>query len=230
MFTYIPDLLSAEERDRLTPLLAKAGFTDGALTAGWNAKLVKKNEQLDRGGAGYGEVEPIVRAALSRNATFAMAVRPRLMRPILFNRYAEGMSYGPHVDDPLMGYADAATSGQPPIRTDVAFTLFLADPGAYDGGELVVNHSGGEQRFKLPAGGLIAYPACYLHRVEPVTRGARLAAFGWVQSEVRDPSRREILFELDTVRRTLFQREGKSALFDQLSKSFANLLRMWAES
>src|SRR4051812_15987659 len=152
MFTYIPDLLSAEERGRLMPLLAKAGFTDGAQSAGWNAKLVKKNEQLDRGGAFYPDCEPIVRAALTRNATFAMAVRPRLMRPILFNRYSEGMSYGPHIDDPLMGYADAAASGQPPIRTDVAFTLFLVDPAAYDGGELVVNHSGGEQRFKLPAG------------------------------------------------------------------------------
>lgn len=230
MFTFIPDLLNAEERGRLLALLAAAAFGDGAATAGWNAKLVKKNQQLDRGAAGYAECEPIVRGALARNATFVMAVRPRQMRPILFNRYAEDMSYGPHVDDPLMGYGDAATTGQAPVRSDIAFTLFLAAPEEYEGGELVVNHSGGEQRFKLPPGALIAYPASTLHRVEPVTRGVRLAAIGWVQSEVRDPAQREILFELDVVRRNLFQREGKSPLFDQLSKSFSNLLRMWAES
>ena len=120
-------------------------------------------------------------------------------------------------------------AAQEPIRSDLSFTLFLSPPDAYDGGELVIEGSAGEQAFKLPAGGLVLYPSSTLHRVAPVTRGERLAAVSWVQSQVRDPACREILFDLDTARRTLFQREGKSREFDLLSKSLANLLRLWAE-
>jgi PKHD-type hydroxylase len=129
------------------------------------------------------------------------------------------MEYGSHVDDAVMGSTD-------PIRSDVSFTLFLNPPDAYDGGELVIESTAGEQAFKLPAGGLVLYPSSTLHRVVPVTR---LAAVSWVQSQIRDPGCREILFDLDTARRTLFEREGKSREFDLLSKSLANLLRLWAE-
>jgi PKHD-type hydroxylase len=115
------------------------------------------------------------------------------------------------------------------VRTDVAFTLFLCDPASYDGGELTIESAAGEEPFKLDAGALVAYSATSLHRVAGVTRGARLAAAGWARSFVRDPAQRELLFDLDTARRQLFAREGKSAEFDLLSKSFANLLRMWAE-
>jgi PKHD-type hydroxylase len=115
------------------------------------------------------------------------------------------------------------------VRTDVSFTLFLSDPETYDGGALVIETSGGEDEIKLPAGSLVAYPSTTLHRVAEVTRGERLAAVGWARSFIRDPGRREMLFDLDTARQLVFQKSGKTAEFDLLSKTSANLLRMWAE-
>jgi PKHD-type hydroxylase len=129
------------------------------------------------------------------------------------------MTYGTHVDDALMHG----------MRTDVSFTLFLSDPEDYDGGELIIDTAAGEDAVKLPAGSLVAYPTTQLHRVAEVSRGERWAAVGWARSFVRDAGRRELLFDLDTARRQLFARDGKSAEFDLLSKSAANLLRMWAE-
>ena len=129
------------------------------------------------------------------------------------------MHYGSHVDDALMGG----------MRTNVSFTLFLSDPKSYDGGALAIESTSGEESFKLAAGSLVAYPSTSLHRVTAVTRGARLAAVGWARSFIRDPARRELLFDLDTARRQLFARDGKSAEFDLVSRSLANLLRMWAE-
>ena len=196
-------------------------FVNGAATAGWHAKLVKHNRQAGAGPETR-ELQAEVGTVLARHELFQIACRPRRLRPVLFSRYEPGMEYGSHVDDAIMG-------GQEPIRSDLSFTLFLSAPDAYDGGELVIEGSAGEQAFKLPAGSLVLYPSSTLHRVAPVTRGERLAAVSWVQSQVRDPACREILFDLDTARRTLFQREGKSREFDLLSKSLANLLRLWAE-
>jgi PKHD-type hydroxylase len=153
-------------------------------------------------------------------------VLPRRLRPILFARYGEGRAYGAHVDDALMGLDDLAG----PVRTDLAVTVFLAAADADDGGELVIESTAGEQAFKLGAGDAIAYPATTLHRVEPVTRGVRLVAVTWVQSLVRDPAAREVLFDLDAARRAVFEREGKGPAFDLVAKSHANLLRRWAES
>ena len=146
-------------------------------------------------------------------------MRPKALTPLMFSRYEKGMQYGSHVDDALM-------QG---MRVDVAFTLFLSDPESYRGGELIIESAAGGDGVKLPAGSLIAYPATSLHRVADVTRGERLAAVGWARSFIRDPAQRELLFDLDTARRTLFAREGKSAEFDLLSKSLANLVRMWAD-
>ena len=146
-------------------------------------------------------------------------MRPKALSPLLFSRYEKGMHYGSHVDDALMDG----------MRTDVSFTLFLSDPKSYDGGELVIESASGEETFKLAAGSLVAYPATSLHRVGDVTRGTRLAAVGWARSFIRDAARRELLFDLDTARRQMFAREGKSAEFDLVSKSLANLMRMWAE-
>jgi PKHD-type hydroxylase len=129
------------------------------------------------------------------------------------------MHYGSHIDDALMAG----------MRTDVAFTLFLSEPDSYDGGELVIENSAGEDTVKLASGSLVAYPATTLHRVADVRRGVRLAAVGWARSFIRDPAQRELLFDLDTARREMFAREGKSAEFDLVSKSLANLIRMWAE-
>src|SRR5882724_7953048 len=137
----------------------------------------------------------------------------------MFSAYEPGMRYGSHVDDALM-------QG---MRTDVSFTLFLSERESYDGGELVIESAAGEDAVKLPAGSMVAYPSTALHHVAPVTRGTRLAAVGWVRSYVRDSARREMLFDLDTARRQLFAREGKSAEYDLVSKSLANLMRMWVE-
>jgi PKHD-type hydroxylase len=150
---------------------------------------------------------------------FALAVRPKALTPLLFSRTGKGMHYGTHVDDALMRG----------LRTDVSFTLFLSEPKSYGGGELVIEGTGGEDAFKLPAGSMIAYPATTLHRVNPVTRGERMVCAGWARSYVRDTAQRELLFDLDTARRRLFAREGKSEDFDLISKSVSNLLRMWAE-
>ena len=221
MILCIGEVLAADRlaafRERLTGL----SFVDGAATAGWHARLVKRNRQAPSGGETK-ELQAELAETLARHELFQMACRPRRMRPILFSRYEPGMEYGTHVDDALMGGAD-------PVRSDLSFTLFLSPPESYDGGELVVESTAGEQAFKLPAGSLVLYPSSTLHRVAPVTRGERLAAVSWVQSQVRDPGGREILFDLDTARRTLFQREGKTREFDLLSKSLANLLRLWAE-
>jgi PKHD-type hydroxylase len=197
-------------------------FVDGRSTAGWHARKVKHNEQADAGADIVQTWRQRVGDSIRRHPLFQMAARPARMTPVRFSRYRAGMHYGNHVDDPVMG-------GERPVRTDLSFTLFLEAPEDYDGGELVTDTTAGEQRYKLPAGAMILYPSSTLHRVEPVTRGRRLAAIGWVQSQVRDPGAREILFDLDTARRQLFEREGKSTEFDLLSKSLANLQRLWVD-
>lgn len=222
MILCIANVLSGEELARLRGALERVRFVDGKATAGWHARLVKHNTQAEAGSRKVRELQRMVAEALERNALFGLAARPRTVRPVLFSRYKPDMAYGAHVDDAIMG-------GSEPMRSDVALTLFLSDPGDYDGGELVLDTTAGEQDFKLVAGAMVVYPSSTLHRVEPVTRGARLAAVSWVQSLVRDPAKREILFDLDTTRRALFEREGKNADFDRLSKSVANLLRLWAE-
>jgi PKHD-type hydroxylase len=160
-----------------------------------------------------------VSKAILDNDVFAAAVRPKALTPLLFSRYGSGKEYGTHVDNPLIDG----------VRTDVSFTLFLAPPDSYDGGELVLETLSGEEDIKLPAGHLVAYPSTTLHRVAPVTAGERLAAVGWAQSYIRDGARREVLFDLETARRRLFEQSGKTPEFDLLAKSAANLFRMWAE-
>ncbi|HEX8167348.1 MAG TPA: Fe2+-dependent dioxygenase [Beijerinckiaceae bacterium] len=215
----IADVLSAADATEIRQTLAHAPFEDGARTAGWNARLVKDNAQA-RDSATLRLLRERVEAAIRKNELFGLAVRPKALTPLIFSRYAGGQAYGSHVDNPLMDG----------IRTDVSFTLFLAAPEAYDGGELVIESLSGEDEVKLPAGHMIVYPSTALHRVQPVTRGERLAAVGWAQSHVRDPARRELLFDLETARRRLFDRLGKTQELDLLSKSAANLMRMWAEA
>ena len=226
MIICMTKILKPEQLLSLHEVLNTAVFTDGAATAGWNARLVKHNLQLTPGMEGYDRLVDIVRPAVLRDPVFQMAVRPRKLRPFLFNRHDVGMSYGAHVDDPVMGPGDRPTDQ---IRTDVSFTLFLSDPATYQGGELVIGRSGAEYSCKLEAGTLIAYPADTLHRVAPVTSGMRLACVGWIQSEVRDPGQRAILYDLDVARRDIFTREGKNEAFDLITKAHANLTRMWVE-
>ncbi|HKR75378.1 MAG TPA: Fe2+-dependent dioxygenase [Rhodanobacter sp.] len=224
MIVCVPDVLTAQELGTLRTELQAAPFVDGSATAGWSARTVKKNQQIDTGSAGYARMADIVRTAFRRNGLLQAALLPSATTQPLFNRYAGGMEYGAHVDSPVMGGMGSA------VRTDIAITVFLSDPRSYDGGELVTHASGGmEYAFKLEAGAAIAYPANTLHHVNPVTRGARDAAIIWVQSMVRDPARRELLWDLESAKRDIFGREGKSQAFDAVSRSHANLLRMWAE-
>lgn len=208
--------------ERIQQILPDERFADGVETAGWHAKLVKDNRQITQLSADAEKARVELLDSLKKNDVFRSAVLPKTFRPLLFSRYDAGMSYGTHVDDAIMG-------GDDPVRSDVSFTVFLAPPNAYDGGQLVVESAGAEQSYKLEAGHVIVYPSTTLHRVEPVSQGVRYAAVGWVQSLVRDPAQREILFDLDTARRSLFQQHGKTSEFDHLSKTYANLLRMWAE-
>ncbi len=221
MILCIGQVLDEGRLAELRQRLAARAFVDGTATAGWHAKLVKHNRQAE-GGPETQALQAEVAQALARHELFQLACRPRRMRPVLFSRYEPGMEYGSHVDDAVMGSTD-------PIRSDVSFTLFLNPPDAYDGGELVIEIH--RRRAGVQAAGRRARALPFL---DPASRGAGDArraagAVSWVQSQIRDPGCREILFDLDTARRTLFQREGKSREFDLLSKSLANLLRLWAE-
>jgi PKHD-type hydroxylase len=215
----IGNVLSAEETEIAAATLARAQFVDGRATAGFAARAVKNNRQAEGSDRSLETIRKLIAERILGNEVFRLTVRPKALSPLLFSRYEKGMHYGSHVDDALMGG----------MRTDVAFTLFLSDPKRYGGGELTIESASGEEAFKLDAGSLVAYPATSLHHVADVTRGARLAAVGWARSFVRDQARRELLFDLDTARRQMFARDGKSAEYDLISKSLANLLRMWVE-
>jgi PKHD-type hydroxylase len=218
MLITIADVLPLAELEEVRAILGSIRFEDGRATAGWSARLVKDNEQAREGAALTLLREKVSKAILS-NEVFGLAARPKMLTPLTFARYGEGREYGSHVDNPLMNG----------IRTDVSFTLFLADPESYDGGELVIESISGEEEVKLPAGHLVAYDSTSLHRVAPVMRGERMVAVGWAQSYVRDSARRELLFDLETAKRNLFAQSGKTPEFDLLAKSSANLFRMWAE-
>jgi PKHD-type hydroxylase len=182
------------------------------------ARAVKANEQLEAG-ARVDTVRSEVRKALMAHAGFVSFARPKTLSRILVSRYRDGMAYGPHIDDALMG-------GR---RADLSFTLFLSDPDSYDGGELVMDGPDGETEIKLAAGDAVVYATSAIHQVAPVTRGERVAVVGWVRSLVRRPDQREILFDLDQVSAALFARDGKTRELDLVLKTKANLLRQWAE-
>jgi len=221
MILSIDEVLTSAELEQITTKLKNAEFVDGKLTAGWHAKEVKNNTQLKGNSVITQELRPIVHQALQRNRLFQAAIRPKAIRPVLFSYYEPGMYYGYHVDNALMG--------TPPMRSDVSLTIFLSSPDTYAGGELVIETSLGEQTFKLAAGSAIAYPSSTLHRVEPVTTGIRLAAITWIQSLIRDPNEREILFDLDTTKQVMFEKYGKTPEFDLICKTHANLLRKWVD-
>lgn len=223
MILCVPNVLSVDELSGIRAELQKASFVDGASTAGWSARGVKKNLQLALGTSGYERLAESVLDAFLRSEILQAGLLPVANTQVLFNRYGQDMHYGPHVDAPVMGGMGSA------VRTDIAITVFLSEPRTYDGGELVIYTSGLGSQFKLDAGSVIAYPANTLHNVNPVTRGTRDAAIIWVQSQVRDPARRELLWDLANAKRQIFSREGKTPTFDAISKSHANLLRMWAE-
>lgn len=219
MFLAIEGVLNGAEAQVLREAAAGLAFRDGAATAGPMAGTVKDNAQAAPGP----ELDAIlakVEVALRGNDLFTVAARPRALAGLLLSRYRPGQSYGAHVDDALMAAG----------RADVSFTLFLSPPEDYDGGALVIEDGLEARAVRLGAGDLLLYPATTLHRVEPVTRGERLAVVGWAESLIRDAGRRELLFDLERVLRHLHDSEGKSEAVDLLARSRSNLLRMWAET
>lgn len=223
MLLEIPGLLNEAQLNKIHEVLAKAEFVDGKLTAGSAASRVKHNEEMKAEPQSMELLIRILTSALAHNTTFRSAVLPYRMADPIFARYQPGMTYGDHVDDPLMGH-----SGQR-FRTDVSMTIFLREPESYVGGELVIGTTFGQQRVKLQAGSAVIYPSSSLHHVAPVTEGERLVALAWIQSYVRDPARRELLYELDQAREHLLSNASDDIHTGLVDKSYANLLRMWSD-
>ena len=226
MLVAIPGVLSAEQVQEARRLLDAADWVDGRVTAGHQSARAKDNLQLPEDSALAKQLGDLVVAALERNPRFISAALPLKVFPPLFNRYAGGQSFGLHVDN-----AVRQIRGTPHrVRTDLSATLFLAEPGDYEGGELVVEDTYGAHAVKLPAGHLLLYPASSLHRVNPVTRGARVASFFWIQSMVREDSQRALLFDMDQAIQRLAQQSPDHPSVVQLTGVYHNLLRMWAEA
>ncbi|WP_201313730.1 Fe2+-dependent dioxygenase [Dyella sp. EPa41] len=225
MLLHIPDILTRDEVARFRRALDGASWTDGRETVGPQGAQVKRNLQLPDASPLREELGRAVLAALARNPMYHAATLPQRTLMPRFNRYEGGGQYGFHVDGAVMALPDGAQ-----LRSDVSCTLFLADPDEYDGGELIINDTYGEHEVKLPAGDVIVYPSSSLHRVAPVTRGARLAAFFWVQSLVRDDQRRRLLLELDASIQALTRDGADAQALLQLTGVYHNLLRQWADT
>lgn len=226
MLLRVPQVLNTAELTQLQSLLAQAAWVDGKVTAGTQSAQVKRNMQLAETGADAEAARQLVLTALGRNALFFSAALPKKIYPPLFNQYQAGMDFGSHVDNAVRTHASSGMH----VRTDISCTLFVADPDSYDGGELVVEDTYGQQRVKLPAGDMLLYPGTSLHHVRPVTRGVRLASFFWVQSMIRDDTQRTLLFDMDAAIVTLRQQLGDTAPVIRLTGNYHNLIRMWADT
>jgi len=221
MLECVSDVLNASEVEKAVAVMSSSDFVDGKTTAGLRAKRVKNNEQLGRNTSSREKIEELIVNALKQSPLFQRLAMPRIISTPLFSRYREGMEYGLHVDD--------ATMGNAAMRTDVSVTIFLNHPNHYEGGELAIHSPFGVQHVKLPAGAAVVYPSSTLHRVLPVTKGERLAAVTWVQSKVRDPLKREMLYDLDRVCRKLSELDPDGAEADLAFKTHSNLTRMWLD-
>ncbi|ULU24008.1 Fe2+-dependent dioxygenase [Dyella terrae] len=226
MLLHVPEVLNADELAQCRRRLAQAPWGDGRVTAGHQSALAKHNLQLPEGCAETEELGALVEAALARNTTFFAGALPRHIFPPLFNCYRGGQSFGMHIDNAIRYDRRGDTSV--PVRTDLSATLFLNDPEEYDGGDLVIDDTYGSHTVKLAAGDMILYPASSLHRVEPVTRGERVAAFFWIQSLVRDEAQRRLLLELDISIQSLGQANAPQADVLRLTGVYHNLLRAWS--
>jgi PKHD-type hydroxylase len=223
MIVCIPDVLTAEEIKKLRAEAALLPFVPGAETAGGRARRVKNNEQVSQKADERKALHEIVVTALVRNKEFNRAALPKRIRPPLISRYRQGMAYGKHVDNALMGPKTARE------RSDVSITVFISDIDEYDGGELIIHGAFGMQEVKLPSGSAVTYPSSSLHEVSEVTRGERLVAVTWAQSYVRDERQREILAHLGQVKDKMNDIAADSVETDLVHHTYANLLRMWAE-
>ncbi|WP_234194760.1 Fe2+-dependent dioxygenase [Pseudacidovorax sp. NFM-22] len=225
MMVHVPEVLSPEQVRQLRAALDAADWIDGRDSAGPQGARVKNNRQLSEQSPVAQELGGVIREALARHPQFFSAALPLRLVPPMFNRYEGGETYGLHVD----GSVRTLPGGGGQLRTDLSCTLFLCDPQDYDGGELEVVDTYGTHEVKLPAGDLVLYPSSSLHRVQPVTRGARVCSFFWLQSMVRDDARRGLLFELDQNIQSLRARLGETDETVALTGTYHNLLRMWAE-
>jgi len=225
MLLHIPQVLSRDALDRCRGIVSVAQWVGGRVTAGTQSAKTKNNLQLTEDSEAARAARAIVLAGLERSALFFTAALPKRIFPPLFNRY-EGAAnaFGDHVDNAVR--AVAATGER--LRTDLSATLFLSEPAEYDGGELVIEDTFGTQRIKLPAGNMVLYPSSSVHRVEPVTRGARIASFFWIESMVREDERRRLLFDLDMAILGLRDSVGDTPPVVRLTGCYHNLLRMWA--
>ncbi len=225
MLLRIPQVLTPDELGTCRDRLAKAAWGDGRVTAGVQSAKVKENLQLPEDSMEARELGALVVRALERNGMFMSAALPRVVFPPLFNKYEPGMSFGAHVDNAIRLIPGTTRR----IRTDLSATLFLSAPEDYDGGELIIEGPSSAQAVKLPAGDMALYPASTLHRVQPITRGARVAAFFWVQSIVKDDADRESLFDLDRSIAELSQAAPDNPALVRLTSLYHNLVRKWGE-
>jgi PKHD-type hydroxylase len=225
MLITIPGIFTGEEVAQARAILDAAEWVDGKVTAGYQAQSVKENLQFPEGHPAAVRVGEMVLAALARSPLFMSAALPLRVFPPMFNRYTGGGHFGTHVDTAIRA---TSSTGQR-IRTDISATLFLTSPEQYDGGELLVEDTYGVHNVKLPAGHMVLYPATSLHRVTPVTRGARVSSFFWIQSMIRTDGDRTLLYDLDTAIQSLAKELPGSAVGVQLTGVYHNLLRRWAE-
>jgi PKHD-type hydroxylase len=227
MMLPIPDVLDNEGVARVRALIDAGAWADGNATSGPQSALEKRNAQLPEDSSAAKEAGRLVLEALGRSALFIAAALPLKIFPPLFNRYQGGEAFGTHIDNAIRIHRGSEFR----VRTDLSATLFLEDPDAYDGGELVVEDNVGASAVKLPAGHLLLYPSSSLHRVEPVTKGARVASFFWVQSMIRDDGQRTILFDLDrSIQAIATDRGQDDAEVIRLTGVYHNLLRRWADA
>ena len=226
MMLHIPELLTKAQVTKLRAQIDGAAWVDGNATSGAQSALAKRNQQLPEGSPAAASAGGLILDALEKNPLFVSAALPQVVFPPLFNRYEGGGTFGVHVDNSIRQTRDGSTR----IRTDLSATVFLTEPDDYDGGELLVEDTYGVHEVKLPAGDMILYPSSSLHQVTPVTRGARVSSFFWIQSMIREDARRTLLFQMDVAIQQLAAKVGAGAPeLVSLTGTYHNLLRMWAE-
>lgn len=226
MMLQVPNVLTSVQLGQFREALQQADWADGKITAGHQSAKAKHNLQLPEDHPVSRQLGEIILGELSGNSLFMSAALPLKVFPPLFNCYQGGGNFGVHVDNAIRDIRGTPLR----VRTDISATLFLSDPGEYDGGELVIEDTFGAHKVKLPAGHMVLYPASSLHKVEPVTRGARLASFFWIQSLVREDAHRAQLFDLDNAIQALMQSMPEHPALVQLTGVYHNLLRGWSQT
>jgi len=224
MLLQIPKVLSKDKLTVIQAILAKSQFIDGKLSAGMAAERVKNNEEIAGDAREIQQLNNLVMGSLVQHPVYQSATLPIKIASPFYARYRPGMTYGDHVDDPVMG------PPQGRYRSDVSTTVFLNEPDSYEGGELVIRTSFGDQQIKLPAGYAVVYPSSSLHHVAEVTQGERLVAVTWAQSMVRDAAKRELLYELNQARENLLKQRPEEDATKRVDVAYVNLIRMWAET